>query len=66
MSEAEDYLNEWISREPSNALPLWAMSTFQGKDYQLPDEKDVDENFRVLKHFTQKIHSESALLPIVH
>jgi len=58
ITEAEDYLNDWISREPSNALPLWAMNIFKGNKYQLPDEKDMDENYRVLKYFTQMINND--------
>jgi predicted Zn-dependent protease len=55
ITEAEDYLNDWISREPSNALPLWAMNIFKGNNYPLPDEKDQDENYRLLKNYLQRL-----------
>jgi len=50
--QAENFLQDWLSKEPDNALAHWVINTYKGKYFKLQDETVKDENYRVLENLT--------------
>jgi predicted Zn-dependent protease len=56
--DAEAYLDQWLDREPGNPLAEWAIKTFKGISYDLPENLNADENYRILKYFIKNWNGE--------
>jgi len=54
--EGEAYLDKWLNREPENPLVNWTINTFKGIESVITNDMGMDENYRILKYFTQNLN----------
>ena len=47
--QSQQYLQQLLDKNPDDVWAQWAINTFNGKSYQLPDTKTADDNYRVLE-----------------
>jgi predicted Zn-dependent protease len=49
--QAEKFLQDWNNKAPGNIWAQWAVNTYKGKKFNLPDEMLANENYRILQQW---------------
>jgi len=49
--KAAQLLNQWVQKDPQNALAKWALDVYKGQRETIADDTRTDENYRVLQQW---------------
>ena len=49
--QAEKFLQGWLNKSPNNPLAHWAMNIYKGEEFNLPEGKRTDTDYKIIQQW---------------